>query len=65
MKAKMLKTLRLLGTHPAWTFHKGRSYSVCTANNQPNYEVEGKFFVYKKNGQSMLVSTKEKEIELI
>jgi hypothetical protein len=54
-KIKMLRTLALAGTHPQWTFHKGRIYSAVRATNQPNHEAEKKIFVEKKNGQSMLL----------
>ncbi len=62
MKVKMLQTLKLLGTWPEWTFHKGRTYNAVPATNQPRHVERGLLFVEKGNGQSMLVSLADKEV---
>lgn len=64
MKVKMLRTMKLLGTYPVWTFHKGRIYNAEPATNQPNWKNLGLYFVSKKNGQYILART-QSEIELV
>jgi len=62
-KARMNRTLILAG--PGHTFHKGTTYNCIQAKNQPNYKQRGLYFVEKRNGQSMLVSTVDGDITLL
>lgn len=65
MKIRMNQTVSLLGTYPQITFHKGRTYTADTANNQPNHESKQLVFAQKRNGQSMLLSGERKEFTVI
>ena len=60
-KIRMNKTLKLLGTYPMVTFHKGTTYRAIKATNQPKHEEKELYFVTKRNGESMLVSRAEKD----
>ena len=54
-KIRMIKTVKLLGTWPTITFHKGTSYLAYDAINQPDWRAKRKVFVEKGNGESMLL----------
>ncbi len=54
-KVRMNQTVKLLGTWPMVTFHKGTTYSAIHATNQPNWRAKELIFVEKRNGESMLV----------
>ena len=55
MKIQMLSNVTLLGTYPAWTFHKGRQYRAVHATNQPNWKEKGLIFAQKANRESILL----------
>lgn len=55
----MSKTLKLLGTWPMFTFHKGTSYWAVDAISQPSWKAKELIFAMKNNGQSMLLEAGE------
>lgn len=58
-KIRMNKTLKLLGTWPLVTFHKGTTYTAIHAVNQPNWRKLGLVFAEKRNGECMLLVSGE------
>lgn len=51
-KIRMNQTVKLLGTWPMVTFHKGTTYTAYPATNQPK---RGLVFAEKRNGESILL----------
>jgi hypothetical protein len=65
MRIRMNQTVRLLGTYPLISFHKGTSYEAVPAVNQPNHQAKQLVFAQKRNGQSMLLSGERKEFTVL
>ena len=57
--------MKIQGTWPVHTFHKGRKYMATPATNQPGYKERGLFFLEKRNGQCLLASVADGEIKIV
>jgi len=54
-KIRMNQTVKLFGTWPMVTFHKGTTYTAYPATNQPNWRKRGLVFAEKRNGEGILL----------
>ena len=53
------ETVKVLGTWPVVTFHKGRRYKFTLATNQPEWKEKGKVFAVKADGSEVLLQAGE------
>lgn len=64
MKAILLDKYSVAGLGKRFTFHKGRKYDASPAVSIPNQKEQGLYFLTKKSGGCILLSTVRGEIKI-